>query len=134
MEWVHYYTTTHVWVNESCELFPELPLGQCWLIGSSLPLPSYPPPPSFSRYHPCMSLISFFLPSLLIFESLQLSPLPQIYRTTPPLSTLPPYCCSILLVTITYILSYSVLEACRTFWKLMKIGRVLWNLLEKLLH
>jgi hypothetical protein len=50
------------------------------------PPSSFLPPPSFSGYHPCLSLISFFPPSLLIFEPLQLSPSSQICCTTLPLS------------------------------------------------
>jgi hypothetical protein len=57
-------------------------------------------PPTFSGYHPCLFLLSFFPPSFFIFESLQLSSSPQICRGTPPLSTPPPCCCSILLVAL----------------------------------
>jgi hypothetical protein len=56
--------------------------------------------PSLSKYHPCLSLLSFVLPSLFIFESLQFIPSPQLYPTAPPLSTPCPSCCSIFLVAL----------------------------------
>jgi hypothetical protein len=66
------------------------------------PPPHTRPPPSLFRYHPCLSLFSFFPPSFLIFESLQLSPSPQIKicDRTPPLSIPLPCCYSMLLVAL----------------------------------
>jgi hypothetical protein len=56
------------------------------------------PPPSFSGYHPCLPLFSFFPPSLLIFEYLKLSLSLQICYKTPFFSTPLPDYCSILLI------------------------------------
>jgi hypothetical protein len=80
MDRCHFLTLQicRVLVNQGCELFQELPLGSAWLSSSWSHIC---PPPSFSKYHPCMFLISFFPPSLLIFEFLQLSPSPQMIRS-----------------------------------------------------
>jgi hypothetical protein len=45
-------------------MFPELPwVAPGWRLAGR-PFPHTRPPSSFSRHHPCLSLISFFLPSL----------------------------------------------------------------------
>ena len=55
----------------------EAPLGSAYRAAGRPSPHTRPLPPSLSKYHPWMSFISF-PHSLLIFESLQLSPSPQI--------------------------------------------------------
>jgi hypothetical protein len=73
--------------NRGYELFQELPWALPGWWAAVRPSLHTRPPSSLSGYHPYLSLISFFLPSLLIFESLQLRSaaqhlLPDLPRNT----------------------------------------------------